>query len=430
MSESKSNNFLFWLLIIFFLFSSAICIYRDIKNLKDGYTCDLRKRIVGARYMDKNLSIYFYKWKQGDSEILANPFETSSNFKPNTATLSPSLTWLLIPLSRLSFPTIEKIWFVFQYLSFFTIFFLFFLTTKNISSKMLITFGSVLFLFSRGWIFNVDGGQTYMLFALLCTILYFGLNKSSNKMLLTGFFIAIICWLRPLCVFYAIPFLFANENKKFILGLVSGGFVCLIQIFFFNHLHHWIEYFDSTRTWLSYFESGTPNYNIYPDSISTPKIIETQSDFSITNLMDYVSNIPILLKANFHVIIHSNVYLSFIIILCSTLIFFARKQKQFSDYTNLWLLGFICYYIAEIFIWVPKPSYYFVELLFPLLLILQNYYKYKKYVIITLFLGLLLSTFFYKIILMQLLMSEYLIVVSIFFIFTGGTKRIFADNAR
>jgi hypothetical protein len=65
-----------WILVFIALLSCLVLsIGRDLQNLEDNYSCDLRKRIVGARYQSEGLSPYFHKWKQGEREEYCIPYE-------------------------------------------------------------------------------------------------------------------------------------------------------------------------------------------------------------------------------------------------------------------------------------------------------------------------------------------------------------------
>ena len=117
----KVTKYFFIASILVFATSMFFAVKRDIANLQDGRCCDLKKRIVGARYQAAGLSPYFFKWQPGDPERLCNPYESGPQHKPNVVTLPPSCLWLMQPLAKMPFPKIETTWLVVQYLGLLTI---------------------------------------------------------------------------------------------------------------------------------------------------------------------------------------------------------------------------------------------------------------------------------------------------------------------
>jgi hypothetical protein len=87
-------------------------------------------------------------------------------------------------------------------------------------------------------------------------------------------------------------------------------------------------------------------------------------------------------------------------------------------------MGFCFNYLSEIFLWLPKYDYYFVELFFPLCVLIYNYQKLDAKILILIFTGLFFSAYFFKIAPMQLLIGEYLIAGSLFLFIFSSIKKI------
>jgi hypothetical protein len=411
----KPDNKLFTLLFVSIFFAGlCFAIIRDIKNLEDGYSCDLRKRIVGSRYQAAGLSPYYYKWKPGQPEQFCNPYESGNSFKENVVTLAPSYLWLLQPLAKLPFFSIGIIWFIIQYLLLISIFGVFLFQAKKQEMKIGILLVFCLFLFSKGWILNIDIGQSYMVFPLLWTLGYFINSKKINSYFAAGIILAICCWLRPVCGLMILPFLISLKRVSFLKGFVIAGGICLLQVFLFHQYNNWIDFFHAASQWTSYFNNWGNFSSTDFGNGPWPSTIEGQSDFSLTVIPQYTANLPILIAFFFNIHVSPVLYICvFSALVC--LILFVHYKKRFKlNAQILWLSAFSIYYLGEFFAAVPKPSYYFVELIFPILIIINLAMANKnKLALVLLFAGLIFETLIAKSLPMQLLIGEYLIFLSI-----------------
>ena len=411
----KQNWYKFLPLLSIIIFIACICasIKRDIQNLHDGYSCDLRKRIVGARYQAEGKSPYFFKWQEGQDVRLCDPFETGPSLKQNVTTLPPGYLWILQPLSKLNFPDIELIWFIVQYTGILLVFCLFFIHARSQLARTILPLLFSLFLFSKGWIFNIDIGQSYIIFPLLWSVGYFAGKEESKKLLFSGIILALCCWLRPVCILMALPFLLSANRKSFLKGFIATGLVCLLQMILCGQYNNFKEFVEASYLWTDYYNNLT---HTLPGDFRTgpwPTVIEGQSDFSITALPEYTANFPIVTRALFNTRIPSSIFLLVLIVFIAvTLAFIKIKNKQ-PGIKTLWLAGFIIYYAGELFVSIPKPSYYFVELLFPVCLIFYGFTGKQKFPLLFICLGLFLACLFLKLLPMQLLLAEYIIIAGV-----------------
>lgn len=412
---------------IIFLFLCTLCfsIYRDYKNYKDGYPCDLRKRIVGARYMTKGYSPYFFKWTSAYPPELCIQYEGDSTFKQNIVTLPPGYTWLMQPLAKLAFPTIEKIWFAFQYFSLLLIFSLFYFKSDNKTNQSLLLLAYCFLLLSKAWIMNMQIGQSYILFPLLLSIMYVFFSRHSKALFYYGFIIGICIWLRPSYVFFTLPFLFSENKTLFLKGLFIVAVLCLFQVILFNQYQNWIDFLKSSNNWMEYYSQRDFDNGIHFDKLETPAVIETQTNFSAHLLPGYIANIPIELRSIFNIYASSTVYGLILLGIIAILIFIFSYKNKLSDPTLLLLLGFCFNYLGEVFLWLPKYDYYFVELFFPICLLVYNQHKVNRNALLIIFTGLFFCTYLFKVIPMQLLIGEYLIAGCLFlFLFSNIKKNI------
>jgi hypothetical protein len=411
-------------LILLFAAVLACSVFRDYKNYKDGYACDLRKRIAGSRYMNEGYSPYFFKWSAEYPSELCIQYEGDARYKQNLVTLPPSYLWLLQPLAKLQFPLIEKVWFCFQYVLLLTIFALFYFKCSNETSKCLLLLSFSLMLLAKGWIRNIDIGQSYMIFPLLLSLMYLLFKKHPDALFYFGIIIGIGIWLRPSLIFFVLPFFFTAGSRRFFIGLFTAGAICMLQVLVCGHFTSWVEFFKASGMWIQYYSQRNFDNGAGFDHLVYPKVIETQTNFSITNLHDYIASIPITMRALFNIYAPSTVYSLLFLISTAAVMRLLYCKKKIQDQFILLLAGFCIYYLGEIFLWVPKYSYYYVELFFPVCLLIYNQHKLDRKILYMLFTGLFLSAYLFKIIPMQLLVGEYIIAGTFFICIFAHTQKI------
>lgn len=389
--------------------------------MKDGGTVDLHKRIVGTRYLSAGLSPYFYKWKQGDAERLCIPSEAGSSFKQNVVTLAPSYMWLLQPLAQLQFAVIEKIWFAFQYVLLVLILLIFLRRIKEKEKQSILLLCFSLFLFSAGWIFNMDIGQSYLLFPFLWSLPFLFPHESKNFIICTAIVIAIAAWLKPVCILLSIPFLLSNHLTFFIKPFILTLLICISQVFLCEHGNIWLQYFESANLWSTFFSHYDPSLPIGINEGLGPDIIEGCRLKEITPLRDYQSCIPIniFILTGRHV--NKTVCLVALFIALAGVCFFAWKHRNKFSANCLWSCGFIMYYLSEILIPINKPAYYFVEFIFTIALLIYNR-PLSIYLYTILLILLFLSAHFLKLIPYQLLVAEYFLFALISWSFWSNSR--------
>lgn len=392
-----------------------LAIKRDTKNLADGYACDLRKRIVGSRYQALGYSPYFFKWQPGYPETLANPYEVGPGLAQNSTTLAPPYLWLLQPLAQLSFPTIEKVWLLLQYLFLFIIAYLFYWLARDWPQRVLVVLVTGATLLSVGWIGNADIGQSYLLFPMIWTAGYAMGRHTAKPWLWAAITLAVSCWLRPVCGLLVLPFLFMPQRQYFLKVFILAAVVLIAQVLLTGQWQNWVDFFKSSVLWGKYYASWGAHAYSEVGNTAIPTVIEGQSDFSITPLPDYMANLPMVVQALFGKPLLSA--MGYTVLLIIGIAFLTRRLwKQMSNLSleKRWLGGFLLYYSLEFFAVIPKPSYYFLELLFPMYLLIACWHQVKSLPRFLLIGGISIGLLPSGIIPMHLLLGEYMIVASFF----------------
>lgn len=391
----------------------VLAIKRDTKNLADGYACDLRKRIVGSRYQALGYSPYFFKWQPGYPETLANPYEVGPGLAQNSTTLAPPYLWLLQPLAQLSFPTIEKVWLVLQYVFLFLIALLFYQSVKHWQQRSLCILVISATLFTTGWVGNADIGQSYLLFPMIWTAGYAMGRHTVKPWLWAAITLAVSCWLRPVCGLLVLPFLFMPQRQYFLKVFILAAVVLIAQVLLTGQWQNWVDFFKSSVLWGKYYASWGAHAYSEVGNTAMPTVIEGQSDFSITPLPDYMANLPMVVQALFGKPLLGAMGYTVLLIISLALLF-RRLWIQMSNLSleKRWLGGFILYYSLEFFAVIPKPSYYFLELLFPMYLLIACWHQVKSLPRFLLIGGISIGLLPSGIIPMHLLMGEYMIVAA------------------
>lgn len=414
LSSHQYKKYLLLVMILLLATSVYVAVVRDWHNLSQGYACDLRKRIVGARYQEANLSPYFFKWQPGYPATLANPYEVGPALPQNATTLPPSYLWILQPLAKLPFATIEKVWLCLQYIWWLTMVVLFATLAKTPQQRVgVATIGTVL-LFTAGWVNNADIGQSYLIFPLIWTMAYAMGRYTHKPWLWTAIGLALSCWLRPVCGLMILPFLLMPQRKQFLQAFIPAAIVLIAQAWLTGQWHNWLDFFKSSLLWGKYYNSWGPAAYSQVGSNALPTVIEGQTDFSITALPDYLANLPMVVQnLTGRPLVSNIVYAILMVVGMSWLLWQVWKRRQQLSVEKLWVAGFLLYYWLEVMVAIPKPAYYIVELFFPLCLWALNWQQKGRVSQLLMLLGLLLSVLPVGIIPMNLLLGEYFLVLGI-----------------
>jgi Glycosyltransferase family 87 len=326
---------------------------------------DLRCRIVGSRLLLTGNSPYFYKWHPGDDIRYLDP-----NNKPyrqvNGNVVTPALLLLNKPLSLLPYRLVRISWTFIQYCLF--VLTLFFIWKVNDSRKdILLPITIVLFgfLMSDIWFYNVERGQTYVLYAFIFSCCYISYNKEwKYNHLLSGVIAGMAIWIRPLFLLIHIPFLLVKDFRWMIGSVI--GFSAGLLIFFIPLQKSWNEY----KLAIAHYEMeavGEESYIMTNDTITKPKNIEGVSNLTLyregmksggINIKTYLKDRNILLDAK-------SSGIAFLILLAFLSFLFLRHSKIiFQKKSDLFLFAFLLYMLSELFITGGRAGYNMMEWLF------------------------------------------------------------------
>jgi hypothetical protein len=169
---------------------------------------DLRNRVVGARLIKDGYSPYFYKYSPGDPIGYYDP-QAFDIYKVSICTSTPFLHRLLIPLARLPFATIMRVWMVVLYLLYFGMAAYAFAIARDAGARVAVVVTALLFLLTNAWALHAKYGQTYLLIPALA-MLTFALRR---RPLAAGLAAAMLVMVRPNAALFLAPFLLMRELK-------------------------------------------------------------------------------------------------------------------------------------------------------------------------------------------------------------------------
>jgi len=179
---------------------------RDIRYSRE-YMGDLRNRVVGARLIDDGYSPYFYKYAPGDPVRYYDP-QAFDPYFVSICTSTPFLHRLLIPLARLPFATIMRVWAVVLYLLYFGMTAYAFSLARAPKARVGVAVTAVLLLLTNAWELHTRYGQTYLLVPALAMLFTAIIRKPCfrGQGPLSGLVAVLLVLVRPNAVLFLLPF--------------------------------------------------------------------------------------------------------------------------------------------------------------------------------------------------------------------------------
>ncbi len=378
--EKKSNkkSKIIKLLCIAAIVVSIIGLVVDIKNTITYPGTDLRNRVVGARLMLEGIDPYFFKWQPGLSEKFYDPLDIPTELLSKLS-VPPTVLALHSVIAGLSYLQQKIIWLIFQWAALIGTLLLFIkVNNSQAKTNLMIVIGS-LFANSLFWRFHINSGQIYIIYVFLTSISWYLLNKASGyNSIFSGFFMGIVASLRPTFVLFYIPFIFCRRYY-----FIFGGFLGLLSSVSLSCLLFgtaiWKKYVLAMLSMIGIIDPNTyssletkafsANSNIaYPTAVegfdwNVRNPLELYLDN--TSLYDVLNAIDIPNKRNLLIV-------GFVamVVLSSLYIF-----KYFSSKTNinyLFLFGYLICLVTDFFIPVGRYSYYDIQMIIPLLIIVSQ----------------------------------------------------------
>jgi len=404
-----------WVLLNLLILAGILAhsIQRDIE-LEKQYASDLRNRVVGARIQKDGKLPYFFHDKPSDFPRYFNPVESPDTTLVSGNTASPFFHQLLFPICDLSQRTFSKLWLVSEYLILFSITWMVIRLATSPQQKLLILNTAVLFTLSRAWIVHIAAGQLYLFVAfLICSVFWALMIEKKSYRILAGLLAAMLILTRPLTLVILIPFIF--QPRKYVVFLTSTFvFLTLYGLFV------WISPFQKSL-WEQYRLAIQKHVEIH-QGISKGILFPVRNDrdyvpylegFSRDEIFKNIKEHPILDKdfeigsffKIFENITHHKLPLPilngmniFNLLLFSALFFYYGKKHP-PSLTQVFILGFLLYMLAEIWNPITKGQYNVVQWL-PMLLagmlclpVRENWYKQPVFILLAAGLFLTITNF-------------------------------------
>jgi glycosyl transferase family 87 len=337
---------------------------------------DLRCRIVGSRLLDTKESSYFYRWHNGDDERLLNPNDRGYG-KVNGVTVTPALLVLNWPLALLSYRTIRISWTILQYLLLgLSIGMLYRIHRRDGKAILPLLFVIIGFAFSNTWFFNIERGQTYIVYTFIFSLVYFlYTRKGRYAHLWSGIVAGLSVWIRLLLLCISIPFMVTGDRKWLtgnLIGLVIGA-----ALLFVPWKQTWKDYFVAMPYYaVAVNPEPGPNRET-PMTIpaiveGTSNITQFRSDFytgGFDTLQQYAQKAGLDATAG-------ELATCFIIVACGFSCLFWRQATPFRqkgrsqpDASTLFLFAFLLYMLSELFIVGPRYGYNLIQWCFVVFLL-------------------------------------------------------------
>jgi hypothetical protein len=356
---------------LFIVFILIVTTFRTIVFFNTYGSTDLRARIVGARLMNENKSPYFYQWKRGDNEKILDP-NINTNREVNGNVVTPAYLILLQFVSQIPYYEIQVIWGILQclFLCLAICMITRYLPLLDRQNVVLLILTVLLFSFSDIWVYNIERGQTYTLFAFLfCLVVIPAVTKSAKFSLISGFINGLIGFLRP-SFFLLIIVFFVRRNYRFCIGQIVGAMAGLL-LFVVPYYDVWKDFFNAMHLYSLEIINGIPSYQSIQNS---PNVIEGLSTLrnvdkdihlsAILSAQNYLKNIGIVLNST----TSSLICIAFIS--CYSYLFY--KKQSFLDNTKTILFAFLIYMTAEYFFIGARGSYSIIQWLLPVYFFVYN----------------------------------------------------------
>ena len=375
----KSNRS-YRIIILFTCLAVSITIAGFVADFYSTLTypgTDLRNRVVGARLIIEGLDPYFFKWNPSFSIRLYDPLDSFSEIVSKVS-VPPTVLALHISIAKLDYLTQKIIWLFVQWVTLLGIVLIFWKTSKNNVKQNLVLALSFFFANSVFWRFHINSGQIYVVYIGLLSIAWLLLNKKFKyREITSGFLAGITASLRPPYVL-VLWFFLINRRYSFFIGGVVGILFGVFGSVLVTGKLVWQQYVTTMlgMTGFINLEQIFPPLKdrialipaVYPQivegfnsSVRNPlegRLLENSALFEVLNAID-LSQKKEILVVSFFIAFSLWCWLGFK---------FNLKQK---DNGLLFLFATVGCLASEFFIPIGRFSYYDIQWLLPLLIIVQ-----------------------------------------------------------
>jgi|GEM_PF-358128 len=369
---------------------------------------DMRNRLVGARIMKDGMSPYFYIWKVGDPERYYDSY-VAPNANVALATSTPFFHYWMGFFFDMPQYQINIIWMIIQYLCLIgCLLLVVYALPANIRKQTFViaAFFTVLFTYTDGWRIHIHQDQNYIFIPFLVLVcFYFTLQKNSSfYWLMFGIAAASVILLRPITALIFVPLAF-YPSRYYKLGLSTFILLSIYTIFvWFTPLQkqNWKDYFASMKVHIKNHQSLNP---ILPPVPYDPLSIKHLEGISIESGYDSMRVAKLDARAensNFFIFYNAitgkkvsvlgmsilGIGLSIFLLLP---ILLYKKRGVLLPLFLLFILGFTVYNTYEFFTPITRLAYHWVQILFPILLVVAWQRKVYLPALVFLLTGILLN---------------------------------------
>ena len=371
-----------WIFLNLLILSGILAhsIQRDIE-LEKQYASDLRNRVVGARIQKDGKLPYFFHAKPSEVPRYYDPVASLDTTLVSGNTASPFFHQLLFPICDLPQRTLSRLWLASEYLILFSITWMIIRFSVSTQQKLLVLNTAVLFTMTEAWIHHIASGQLYLFVAfLICLVFYALLIDKKWIRILGGLFAAMLILTRPVTLVILIPFIF--QPGKYIVFLTSTFvFLALYGLFVWTSPFQksvWEQYRLAIQKHVE-IHQGINKSVLFPyDHDYIPYLEGFSRDEIFKNLKEH----PILDKNGetgsffliFRNVTHHKLPLQILNgmnifnLLFFSALFFYYGRKYPPSVTQVFILGFLLYMLAEIWNPITRNPYNVVQWL-PVILV-------------------------------------------------------------
>ena len=358
-----------WILLNLLILAGILVysIQRDIE-LDKQYPADLRNRVVGARLQKDGKLPYFFHTKPSDSLRYTDPVANPDTTMVSNITASPFFHQLLYPICDLPQRTFSRLWLIIEYLLLFCITGMISRFAASPRQKLLILNFAVLFTLTQAWITHIAAGQLYLFVGfLICSVFCALMSGKRSFLILAGLLAAMLVLTRPVTLVIFIPFIF--QTRKYFIFL-SSSFISLALYGLFVWINPfqktlWLQYRQAIQKHIGIHQGGDKQVLFLTHQAYIPHLEGFNRDEVFKNMKDHPIRNMKFESGSFFVIFQNithyklplkilNGMILFNLLFFSALFFYYGRNHP-PSVSQVFILGFLLYMMAEI--WNPITRY-------------------------------------------------------------------------
>ena len=361
--------------LLFFLIMTIWSFEIDYQNTRASGGWDLRNKIVAARVYNADKDPYQYHLQPGDPLQWFDPV-ASPEFPYTRYTLPPTGLLLGLPFADWQYADVRVSWLYAQWIMLIASALIFCSATQSKIKQKLIVLLFMIFACTDIWRGHIYLGQLYVCFVLVMAIVYRLLTATfSQHELLAGFVHGLAGAIRLPLMILNLPLWF-GKDFKFNFGSLSGFLLAVIISVFTLSPNLWQSYFDSMSAYSTIQDNLWGYYYALPTIRGFEQPFEQPIDGTFLSFDDmrfpFVnSSIQYLLRHYGETFFDSQILIVSLALTLILLCIWYKVYKPIQQH-HLFLLGSVFILVTEFFLPAPRYSYYDIQWLIPLALIILN----------------------------------------------------------